>query len=198
MSYLYSYKEFTQYQNEGINFDSIKDKLDLTMNRVKSSRLNPKNIKISNDQMATIHLGLDLIGLIPGLGSYADAANVVLYLKKGDFLFAGLSLISILPGIGEAIGKSEKLARTFNKLGPPGRAMLEAGKSLTKTKQFSAVAQHILKMRRAIKLKLDTVVLLMDYVMKLEDPAAEPLKPYIPRMKEALIAFAQERPRKPW
>jgi len=55
-----------------------------------------------------VHLGLDIVGFIPGFGETADFANVLLYLEKGDMLQALLSAMSLMTGIGDAIAKPIK------------------------------------------------------------------------------------------
>ena len=58
----------------------------------------------------TVHVLLDVVGLIPGLGEPADVTNALLYAKENKFLSAALSLISIIPGIGDIVGKGGKIA----------------------------------------------------------------------------------------
>ena len=60
------------------------------------------------------------MGLIPGAGEFADAANVLWYLlqarnesdkrkKRELYLYAALSLVSIVPAIGDVVGKGSKV-----------------------------------------------------------------------------------------
>jgi hypothetical protein len=53
------------------------------------------------------HLGLDLVGLIPGAEA-ADFANMMWYLKEKRYVSAAFSLMSIIPGIGDTAGKGIK------------------------------------------------------------------------------------------
>ena len=62
------------------------------------------------------HLGLDIIGLAPGVGEIADGANVAWYLKDGQYLLAALSLISMVPAVGDAVGKGIKIVINNTKL----------------------------------------------------------------------------------
>ncbi|HYP08467.1 MAG TPA: hypothetical protein VER03_19690 [Bryobacteraceae bacterium] len=54
---------------------------------------------------------LDVVGLIPGVGEIADAANGLLSLGRGDYTGAGLSFASMIPLVGDAFGKGGKAAR---------------------------------------------------------------------------------------
>jgi hypothetical protein len=53
--------------------------------------------------------GLDVVGLIPGVGEAADAVNALISLGRGNPLEALLSAISMVPGAGDAVGKSGKI-----------------------------------------------------------------------------------------
>lgn len=46
------------------------------------------------------HFGLDLLGFVPGVGNYADAANAAWYAKEGNYVDAGFSTASAVPAIG--------------------------------------------------------------------------------------------------
>lgn len=49
-----------------------------------------------------IHVGLDVVGLIPVVGEVADGANALIYLAEGDKVNAALSAASMLPVGGQA------------------------------------------------------------------------------------------------
>ena len=49
-----------------------------------------------------VHTGLDVIGLIPGVGELADGANALLYLAEGDKVNAAISAAAMVPGAGMA------------------------------------------------------------------------------------------------
>lgn len=51
---------------------------------------------------------LDAIGLILGVGEFADGINGVISLGRGDYVSAGLSFASMIPIIGDAVGKGCK------------------------------------------------------------------------------------------
>ena len=49
-----------------------------------------------------IHTGLDVVGLIPGVGEIADGANALIYLAEGDKVNAAISAAAMIPGAGMA------------------------------------------------------------------------------------------------
>jgi flagellar hook-basal body complex protein FliE len=51
---------------------------------------------------------LDVGGLIPGVGEFADALNVGVSALRGDYVGAALSAVSMIPIAGDAIGKGAK------------------------------------------------------------------------------------------
>ena len=56
------------------------------------------------------HGTLDIIGFVPVIGEFADAANAAWYTAEGKYLEAGLSLISCVPMVGDVVGKGGKVA----------------------------------------------------------------------------------------
>ena len=49
-----------------------------------------------------VHTGLDIVGLIPGVGEVADGANALIYLAEGDKVNAAISAAAMVPGAGMA------------------------------------------------------------------------------------------------
>jgi len=49
-----------------------------------------------------LQLGLDIVGLVPGLGEIADGANALIYLARGDYANAALSAAAMIPIGGQA------------------------------------------------------------------------------------------------
>jgi hypothetical protein len=47
-----------------------------------------------------VHNGLDIAGLIPGVGEFADGANAAIYFAEGDKFNAGISTASMVPFLG--------------------------------------------------------------------------------------------------
>lgn len=91
--------------------------------------------------MDYVHLILDVLGLIPGVGEPIDAANALLYAVEGKWLYATLSIISMIPEIGDAAAKGGKLAlwigqkspkalEALVKYGPKIKAAIIASKNL--------------------------------------------------------------------
>ena len=75
-----------------------------------------------------VQAGLDIAGLIPGVGEIADGVNALISLGRGDVAGATLSATSMLPIVGDAIGKGGKVVRAAIK---HGDEVLEvAGKSV--------------------------------------------------------------------
>jgi len=56
---------------------------------------------------ALAHTGLDVLGLVPGVGEIADGTNALLYASEGDYLNAGLSAAAMIPfgGLAATGGK---------------------------------------------------------------------------------------------
>ncbi|WP_446936032.1 deaminase domain-containing protein [Lysinibacillus fusiformis] len=50
----------------------------------------------------TLQVGLDLVGLIPGVGEIADGVNGIIYLASGDKVNAALSFGAMIPFVGWA------------------------------------------------------------------------------------------------
>ena len=71
--------------------------------------------------MDAVHLGLDVVGLVPGLGEIADGANALLYLAEGDYTNAALSAAAMIPFAGMA-ATGAKMARRVDRLAGVVRA----------------------------------------------------------------------------
>lgn len=72
-----------------------------------------------------VHLGLDLIGFIPGLGEIADGVNGLIYLAEGRYVEAGISAASMLPIWGD-LGKLGKWGKATSEI------ISEGGEQLAK------------------------------------------------------------------
>jgi hypothetical protein len=116
------------------------------------------------------HIGLDVLGLIPGLGEAADLTNAALYAKKGEHLMAALSVISMIPAVGDAIGKGGKIGVYLSKFGAKGgtKAGTYLGKLLSKqmpkiTKTLNAlksnklIGKYVDDMAKAVTKYVDDV-----------------------------------------
>ena len=112
-----------------------------------------------------IQTGLDAVGLIPGIGEFADGLNGIISLGRGDFTGAGLSFISMVPGIGDAIGKGGKVARAAMK-NPVVKSVVKKGaksapklaaKSQKAAKQIKVAAEKMGKVKNVVAKKAGDV-----------------------------------------
>jgi uncharacterized membrane protein YgcG len=91
----------------------------------------------------TMHTALDLIGLVPVYGEWADIANAAIHAKEGNYLLAALSAISVVPVVGDAIGKGGKVVVKLRKLFPKAMKGVE--------KYGPEAAKGVRAMRSAIR-----------------------------------------------
>ena len=118
------------------------------------------------------NIALDIAGLVPGIGEFADMANAVDYAKKGDYLFAALSLVSMVPAVGDVVGKGGKIGAWITKTFPKGaKAAVKYGPEIKKFKGAIESSKPMID----------------ELLAKLEDN--EQIGEYIPDVKEALSAF---------
>lgn len=117
--------------------------------KVVKNAVKPKNL------LDTLQVGLDLIGLIPGVGEVADGVNGLIYLARGDKVNAALSFGAMIPIVGWAAtgGKFVKKGAGVVKSvtegvqnvlkGPVGRVVDQAKKQVAnvKTQIQSKVAE---------------------------------------------------------
>lgn len=76
--------------------------------------------------LETLHTALDLAGLVPVLGTFADLANAGIYGIEGDWVNAGISAVSIVPVFGDAASVARVGTRTALKV--EGSAVTLLGK----------------------------------------------------------------------
>jgi uncharacterized membrane protein YgcG len=91
----------------------------------------------------TVHTALDLIGLVPVYGEWADIANAAIHAREGNYLLAALSAISVVPVVGDAIGKGGKVVVKLRKLFPKAMKGVE--------KYGPEAAKGVRAMRSAIR-----------------------------------------------
>ena len=65
-------------------------------------------------------LGLDVFGLVPFYGEFADLGNAGIYALRGDYLNAGLSLSAIIPVFGWAATGGKLTGKTAGKVAVKG------------------------------------------------------------------------------
>jgi hypothetical protein len=80
--------------------------------------------------LSMVQTGLDVVGLIPGIGEFADGANGIIYVLQGDWTNAGLSLASMLP-VG---GQAASAARIGKRFSPDQSALLQLVQDAVKRK----------------------------------------------------------------
>ena len=143
------------------------------------------------------NIALDIAGLIPGIGEFADMANAIDYAKKGNYLFAAFSLISMIPELGDAVGKGGKLYVLSSKigvkgLGKGGKALSKGGKAvsaLAKSEKFKKASKYIVKLKDLIVKHKGLIDKIFD---KAEKSGNKDIKNAVPKMREALNIFYKE------
>ncbi|NHB57510.1 DUF4150 domain-containing protein, partial [Acinetobacter sp. 194] len=60
-----------------------------------------------------LQVGLDIVGLIPGIGEIADGINAVIYLARGDYVNAALSGAAMIPFAGWAATGAKAANKTI-------------------------------------------------------------------------------------
>jgi hypothetical protein len=93
-----------------------------------------------------VHIGLDVVGLIPGVGEIADGANALIYLAEGDKVNAALSAAAMIPGAGMA-ATGAKYAKKAVGVGVEAGAKLskEAAEKLAKEAAEKAAKEKVAK-----------------------------------------------------
>ncbi|SFE66458.1 RHS repeat-associated core domain-containing protein [Paenibacillus algorifonticola] len=71
-----------------------------------------------------VQMGLDVLGMLPGVGAVFDVVNAGISLARGDFLGAGMSLLCMVPGVGDAFGAAKIASKVAKKV---GKAVLKQG-----------------------------------------------------------------------
>ena len=66
-----------------------------------------------------IHSGLDVAGLVPGFGEFADGTNALLYLSEGNYTEAGLSAAAMVPIGGTGVTTAKWTKMVLKRLVPP-------------------------------------------------------------------------------
>lgn len=91
-----------------------------------------------NNKSFMIHSTLDVLGMLPGIGNFADGLNAVVYLLEGDMTNVAWSLAACLPLAGVAAvgvkytGKAADATITFFKNSDKLNGFLDKGKDLLK------------------------------------------------------------------
>jgi len=150
--------------------------------------MNKLNEEIEIQQVSEIsksdmgHMALDLLGLIPVVGNFADLANVLWYLKKKEYLLASLSLLSAIPAIGQWVGGTKiagKLTMAAAKGSKSAKTLSAAGKATM------ILGKNIQKVKSIIKNNPKTVEKVMNMARKDKRMAT-----HADEMKRAVIEFS--------
>lgn len=121
-----------------------------------------------------VHNTLDVLGVIPGYGEVADAANGLIYLAEGDYLNAGLSFISCIPVAGDAAGKGGKAANktldVASDIAKHGDNIVDTATDIVKhSDDIADAATDIVKHVDPPKAKPDYDSILQDFADKADD-----------------------------
>ena len=87
-----------------------------------------------------VQTGLDVVGLIPGLGEIADGLNGLISLARGDYVGAGLSFAAMVPFAGWAAtaGKfGRRAVKVANAAGDATRAATKYGDEVASVVKFA-------------------------------------------------------------
>jgi hypothetical protein len=148
-----------------------------------------KNMKkdimvIEEGAMDWLHAGLDLAGLIPGIGEPFDAANAILYAKQGDWMNAALSAISMVPEIGDLFGKGGKIVLLLEKLITKGG---RSGKLAEKILQHAPqIVKTITEGFKKYKNNKTKITAFLDGLSQTQNEKLKGLAPYAEKIKQSL------------
>ncbi len=89
-------------------------------------RIYVKVLKATGDVgIEALHMTLDGLGFVPGVGELADGTNAIIYTAQGDYLNASFSTISLAPIAGDLAAKGFKYA--LKAAGYEGKAFKSLG-----------------------------------------------------------------------
>lgn len=133
------------------------------------------------EETSAYNIALDIAGLVPGLGEFADAANALDYARKGDYVMCTLSIISMVPEIGDVVGKGGKISLWVAKTFP---------RSFSAIKKYGpdvAIAvRELREMIRKNKPMIDKIMLALK-----QDPKFEELKQHLPKIQDVINMFTK-------
>ena len=94
--------------------------------------------------IAGLQTGLDVVGMVPGIGEFADAINAAIYYSQGDYVNAGLSVAAMVPFAGMA-ATGGKLVRKGLKFTDNQSALIDLAKDAKKRGGITIEESKILK-----------------------------------------------------
>lgn len=81
------------------------------------------------------HVGLDILGLIPVVGNWADGLNASWYVTEGNYLSASLSAAALVP----LLGQGTTLSKWVNRITRTGQAGAQGGSAVLTVKDLMAL-----------------------------------------------------------
>lgn len=129
--------------------------------------LYPEQKDIINEGfMDYVQTGLDVVGMVPVIGDFADIINAVLYFKKGDVFFGLLSLASLIPIAGDFVAGPIILAAKagakevkFFKAAVATKNAAKIADAANGLKQSSSLGAKIVKFIESFKTGLGTKIM---------------------------------------
>mgnify|MGYP003657691615 CR=1 FL=1 len=131
-----------------------------------------------------MQVGLDIIGLVPGVGEPFDALNSAIHAVRGNPLMSFLSAISAIPIYGDVIGKGTKLLLWGIKT---GKTMQFGAKTYTATSLGGMLKKNLDKVNEA-----DVKALANEIDNKTKQPKGTMWSLYIKKVKEPINKAAAD------
>ena len=171
--------------------------------RRNSSKEIIKEFKRIDENTSWYNVVLDVAGIAGdaayGVGFVFDLGNAIDYAVKGNWVFSGLSLISMIPAAGDIVGKGGKLAIWITKglswLSKTGKVGDKIAKALPKIGKETA--DSIKKLQTFIQQNEGQIDKLFEALEKSDAKEVEPIKKYLPEIREGIDIFAKMDPNKP-
>tara|TARA_Y100001963_G_scaffold75375_1_gene104665 strand:+ start:2902 stop:4233 length:1332 start_codon:yes stop_codon:yes gene_type:complete len=171
--------------------------------RRNSSKKIIKEFKRIDESTSWYNVVLDVAGIAGdaayGVGFVFDLGNAIDYAVKGNWIFSGLSLISMIPAAGDIVGKGGKLAIWITKglswLSKTGKIGDKIAKALPKIGKETA--DSIKKLQTFIRQNEGQIDKLFEALEKSDAKEVEPIKKYLPEIREGINIFAKMDPNKP-
>lgn len=95
-----------------------------------------------------IHMGLDVAGMAPGVGIFADLANAALYGVRGKGGMAALSLGAAAPVVGQAVTAGKLATKFGGNVGKVARAISPTGKTAKTAEKATEAAKKAQQIAR--------------------------------------------------
>lgn len=139
--------------------------MEITRSQIRRIIQESEQQRIDEGAWDWIQLGIDVVGVIPGIGigEAADLLNVVISLGRRNLFDAVMSAISLVPAAGDAIGKTGKYTA---RLLLPAMDMIIAGKKTTDILRKLG-PKTAGKLKKALPLLTDAIAKHSDFLNKL-------------------------------